>query len=310
MKKVHNLTSESFAKIFGVEDNNIPLLAREAIKKANFKYQILKSKEYEEAILRIIKTLDSKTLKIAGSHRQSDWESGWHENLQEFKQTNFDLNQLIPKFVKKDAYIRFQNNLIKPESNSFETDFVTVMRYYLFNTYYKETSTLYEFGAGTGLNLVAASEVFPKMKLVGLDWANSSIEIMNSLKEKLNIKISAKRFDLFKPDKKYSLDKDCAILTIGTLEQLGKNFKPFIDYLLKSKPNVCIHMETLYELYDQDNLLDYLAIKYLERRNYLRGFWPYLKKLESKKQIKIVDTRRTFGSFYHEGYTYIVWKPL
>ncbi len=308
--KVYNLTSESFAKIFGVEHNNLLLLVKEAIKKANFKYQILEGKEYEEAILRIIKTLDSKTLKVAGPHRQSDWESGWHENLQEFKQTNFDLNQLIPKFVKKDAYIRFQGNLIEPESNSFETDFVTVMRYYLFNTYYKETSTLYEFGEGTGLNLVAASEVSPKMKLVGLDWANSSIEIMNSLKKKLNINISAKRFDLFDPDKKYLLDKDSAVLTIGTLEQLGGNFKPFINYLLKNKPKVCIHMETLYELYDQNNLLDYLAVKYLEQRNYLKGFLPFLKKLEAEKRIKILEVKRTFGSFYHEGYTYIVWKPL
>lgn len=308
-KNIYNLTSESFAEIFNVKENDFPFLAKQAIKKANFKYRIVKDKEYEEAILRITKTLDSKTLKISGPHRQEEWEKGWGENLQEFKQGEYNLKKLIPKFVR-DAYIRFQGNFIDPESDSFETDFVTVMRYYLFSKYYKEVNTLYEFGAGTGLNLVAASKVFPKMKLIGLDWAVASVDIINALKEKLNINISGRRFDLFNPDEKYLLDKDSAILTVGTLEQTGENFKPFIDYLLKNKPKVCIHMETMYEVYDKDNLLDSLAMRYLEKRNYLRGFLPYLKNLEVEKKIKILEVKKTFGSFYHDGYTYIVWKTI
>lgn len=309
-KKINDLTTKSFAKIFDVEENNLPHLSLEAIKKANFNYQIVRGLAYDEAILRIIKILDLKNLKISGPHRLNDWEKGWKENLQEFKRGNFNLDHLIPKFVKEEEYIRFKDNFIRPASNSFETDFVRVMRYCLFSKYYKKTSTLYEFGAGTGLNLVAASEIFPKMKLVGLDWAKSSVAIINALKKNLNINISGKRFDLFNPDINYKLDKRSAILTIGTLEQLGENFRRFINYVLQCKPKVCIHIETIYELYDQDNLLDYLAMKYLEQRNYLKGFLPYLKKLEVEKKIKILEVRRTFGSFYHEGYTYIVWKPI
>ena len=306
----YNLDYKFFAKIFNAKENDFPSLAKQVISKANSKYQIVEGKEYDRAILRIIKTLDSKNLKTSGPHRLNDWEKGWEENLTEFKRSGYDLNQLIPKFVKEGEYIRFQDNFIDPQSNSFETDFVIVMRYYLFNKYYKGINTLYEFGAGTGLNLVAASEIFPNMKLVGLDWAKSSINIINTLKEKLNINISAKFFDLFNPDEKYRLDKDSGVLTIGTLEQLGENFKPFINYLLKNKPKACINVETLYEIYNQDNLLDYLAVKYLDKRNYLRGFLPYLKSLQAKKKIKILDIRRTFGSFYHDGYSYIVWKPI
>ena len=210
----------------------------------------------------------------------------------------------------KGEYNRLQGNLIKVESNSFEGDFVNIIRLYLFNKYYKNIATLYEFGAGTGVNLVAAAEIFPKMKLVGLDWANSSMEMSNSLKDKLKINISGKRMDLFNPDEKYNLDRDSAVLTIGTLEQLGENFKPFINYLLKNKPKICIHLETLYEIYNQNNLLDFLAVKYLEKRKYLIGFLPFLKKLEKEKKIKILEVKRTFGSFYHEGYTYTVWKPI
>lgn len=309
-KTIYKLTSKSFAKIFGEKMDNFPSIVRGTIKKTNFTYRIAVDKEFDNAILKIIKTLDSQTLNIAGPHRINDWEKGWEENLQEFKKDKGNLDRLIPKFVKRGGYIRFQGHFIDPESDSFETDFVTVLRYYLFSKYLNNIRTFYEFGAGTGLNLVAASEVFPKMRLIGLDWAKASVGIINTLKEKLDIDITGKRFDLFNPDKEFRLDNDCAVLTIGTLEQLGQNFKPFIKYLLINKPKICIHMETIYELYDQNNLMDYLAKKYLKKRNYLRGFLPYLKNLEKKKKIKILKVRRTFGSFYHEGYTYTVWKPI
>lgn len=309
-KKTNNLTSESFAKIFNEKEDSLPLLAIQAIKKTNFRYKIVEGKEYEQAILKILKTLDSQTLKTSGPHRLREWEKGWKEHLLGFKQNNQDLNNLIAKWGMSDRYIRLHGELIKPQSDSFENDFVTVIRYYLFAKYYKNINTLYEFGVGTGLNLVAASEIFPKMKLVGLDWAQSSVDIINALEESLNINISGKRFDLFNPDEKYLLDKNSAILTIGTVEQLGENFKPFMNYILENKPEVCIHLETLYETYDKDNLLDYLATKYLEKRKYLRGFLPYLKNLEAEKKVKILEIRRTFGSFYHEGYTYTVWKPI
>jgi len=305
-----DLTSKSFADIFNEKENNLSPLAKQSIKKTNFKYRIVQGEEYNQAILKLLKTLDRQTLKVSGSHRLNDWESGWKKHLEELKKSKYDLGILVAKFAMKGEYNRLQGNLIKVESNSFEGDFVNIIRLYLFNKYYKNIATLYEFGAGTGVNLVAAAEIFPKMKLVGLDWANSSMEMLNSLKDKLKINISGKRMDLFNPDEKYNLDRDSAVLTIGTLEQLGENFKPFINYLLKNKPKICIHLETLYEIYNQNNLLDFLAVKYLEKRKYLIGFLPFLKKLEKEKKIKILEVKRTFGSFYHEGYTYTVWKPI
>lgn len=304
------VTLKSFAKIFGENENNLPDLAKQAIKKTNFKYRVVEGEEYNQAILKILKALDEQALKVSGPHRLNDWEKGWDSHLEELKESKYNLDILVAKFAMKGEYNRLQGNLIKVENNSFESDFVNIIRLYLFNKYCKNINTLYEFGAGTGVNLVAASKIFPRIKLVGLDWANSSIEIINSLKEKLRINISGKRMDLFNPDKKYKLNKNSAILTIGTLEQLGRDFESFINYLLENRPTICIHLETLYELYDQDNLLDYLAVRYLEKRKYLRGFLPFLRNLERKKKIKIFEIRRTFGSLYHEGYTYTVWKPI
>ncbi len=305
-----SLTLKSFSEIFDDKESNIPLSAKKAIEETNFKYREVEGEEYNQAILKVIKTLDSQSLKVSGPHRQKDWEKGWEGHLEEFRNSKSDLDVLVGKFAMRGEYNRLQGKLIKPESNSFESNFVNIIRLYLFNKYFKDINTLYEFGAGTGVNLVATAKSYPKMKLVGLDWANSSVELINSLKEELNIDISARRMDLFNPDESFKLDENSAVLTVGTLEQLGENFKPFVNYLLKNKPKICIHLETLYEAYNPDNLLDYLAMKYLVQRNYLRGFLPFLKKLESDNQVKILEVRRTFGSFFHEGYTYTIWQPL
>lgn len=307
---VKRLTSKDFSNIFKIKTANLPLRCQKIINESNFKYKILTGKEREAAILSVIKTLDSSLLKPSGPQRKVDWEKGWTENLQSFKKKKFELNELIPKFVRTKWLIRLQGNYLLPKSNSFETDSVRVLRNYLFLKYLNNIDTLYEFGAGTGLNLVEASHIFPNLKLVGLDWAKSSCEIINHLKIKLNINIVANIFDLFVPDNKFKLDKNSAVLTIGTLEQLGHDFKPFINYLFKNKPLVIINIETIYELYDQDKLFDYIAAKYLEKRNYLRGYLPYLKDLEKKGKIKILEIKKTFGSFYHDGYTFIVWKIL
>jgi len=67
----------------------------------------------------------------------------------------------------------------------------------------------------------------------------------------------------------------------------------------------------LAEYYDENKLFDYAALKYHRKRNYLDGFLTRLREMEREKAIEIVATRRTgFGSLYHEGYMYVIWKIL
>ena len=62
---------------------------------------------------------------------------------------------------------------------------------------------------------------------------------------------------------------------------------------------------------DQNKILDYLSVEYSKKRNYLDNYYSYLKKLEEKKIIKIIEKRKSyFGSFYINGYSIIVWKFL
>ena len=116
-------------------------------------------------------------------------------------------------------------------------------------------------------------------------------------------------FDMCEPDYQLELSEDDAVFTIGALEQLGTRFEPFLKFLLEKGPSICINIETTYELYDQNYLFDYVAAKYLEKRGYLRGYLTRLRQLEEEGKIELLDVRKTFGSPFHDGYSYIIWRP-
>ena len=71
-----------------------------------------------------------------------------------------------------------------------------------------------------------------------------------------------------------------------------------------------MHIETNYELYDENNFLDYLSKKYIVKRNWLRGYFSALRDLEKEGKIKIIQERKTFGTFFYDGYTVTVWENL
>lgn len=304
------LTLNDFSQIFGTTPAAIPQVCRDAISRSNFHYNILSGAEKEAVQLRVAKTLISDSLKVSGPHRKEDWEKGWSENLDDFISKGHNIRELIPKFVKKKEVIRFRGAYIMPDDPDFETSFVSVLRGYLFTKYFAGCSKVFEFGCGTGLNLVALAELFPEKQLVGLDWSDASCRILNELATQLNINLSGVFFDMFSPNDDIEVDDCSAVFTIGAMEQLGTNFEPFAEFLLRKKPSVVVNVEVNYEMLDQHTLFDYMAAAYMEKRNYLRGFYSYLKSREQQGGVKILDARKTIGSLYHDGYTYIVWKPV
>jgi len=304
-----DITLSDFADIFGTSIDDIPDCCREVLKNSDFRHSIVSGVEREDVFLRVLKTLNSDTLKVSGTHRKPDWEKGWSENLQNYRANKNDLSQLIPKFVKQKEVVRFRGNYVMPKDANFETNFVTFMRYHLFGKYFPTASSVYEFGCGTGLNLVAVAELFPEKELYGLDWSRASCEIVDELAKTMNLNLKSVLFDMFSPDESIGLDSNSAVFTIGAMEQLGTNFKTFTNFLLDRRPSICINVETVYELHDKNTLFDYLATVFLEKRNYLRGYLEYLRQLEKNGKIDIFETRKTIGGLYHEAYAYTVWKP-
>lgn len=109
----------------------------------------------------------------------------------------------------------------------------------------------------------------------------------------------AKILIFFSPDYEIQIDKDSLFLTVASLEQTYDNYVKFVDFILQAKPKIVINIEPMGEFLDSENLLDNLSLKYFAKRNYLTGYFDYLKSLEKKGEIIIHDARRSFGLIFY-----------
>lgn len=301
------ITHQEFATVF---QDSLSKFVIEKIKNFNFLAKRLSTQDRDKILLKIIKTLLDPTVVKAGEHRQDRWEKGWSENLKAYLKHGKEA--LIPRYFGKYDVIRWKQQFLTPVSSNFEYNMLATIQYWLFDKYLRDSNYIYEFGCGTGHNLLRVREVNPKASLWGLDWVSSSQEIIQKISlEKVDAKLFAQKFDFFNPDKNFKLNEKCVIYTVAALEQVGNNFEPFINYLLENKPEICIHIEPIAELLDTNNLFDYLSILYFKKRNYLSGFLSKLQELEKKGLVKIHKAQRSFiGSLYIEGYSIIVWSPI
>jgi hypothetical protein len=71
-----------------------------------------------------------------------------------------------------------------------------------------------------------------------------------------------------------------------------------------------MNIEPICDFYDLDKSFDLVAAKYIEKRNWLSGYYSSLLDLEKKGIIKILEKLRLFGSLYHETYNFIIWRKI
>lgn len=308
---MREVTLEDFVASFGAEKDGMPVECKDLIAEKDFKYEIIEGAERDKLLLEIIKKIETDRQIIGAEERQNIWNNGWGENLQDFVNSDYDLKTLVPRFIRPSQIVRFNQNYIKPSNNNFELDYYSVFRKWLFATYFKDFKNIYEFGCGTGFNLVVLSKMYPDKNLYGTDFVKSSADLVNEIAKAHNLKLSGSIFDMINPDEKYKLKKNSLIFTIGAIEQLASKFEAFLRYLLCNNPGLCVHVEPTIELYEENNLVDYLAIKFHKKRGYTQGFLPRLQKLEKNGKLEILKVKRLFfGSLFMEGYNFIVWRPV
>lgn len=278
----------------------------------NLRYENLSKDKEKELILKIIKTIFEKKIRKSGKSYKKNWEKGWEENYKNYKKSkkNYDL---IPKYFFKSKIARIGNKLIFTKNKLFDFKILRVITNYVYEKYLKSEKNIVEFGCGTGHNLISLSKLNKKANLFGLDWSKSSQKIFKLLKKKYP-KLNGYSFDYFDPkfNKKIKLQKnEWSGLTVASLEQVGNNFKKFIKFLKQNNPKIIINIEPINELMSEEKILDYLSIQYSKNRNYLNNYYNYLKVLEKKKEIKIIEVKKSyFGSLFINGYSIIVWKFL
>lgn len=309
-KKIYEVTLEDFARSFGTGVQDIPDDCRELIARTDFKYKVLVGEERDKVLLDVLKKIESDQQIIGAEERQTVWEKGWEENLQDFIKSGYDLDKLIPKFIRPSQAVRLDRNYIMPSNPNFELDYFSVFRLWLFEKYLKEFESIYEFGCGTGFNLAVLAQLYPEKKLHGLDFVPSSVNLVDRLGEVYGWKMTGHLFNMLSPNEDFKIDDSSAVFTIGAIEQLASKFDAFLQFLLKCSPELCIHVEPTIELYDENNLIDYLAMKFHRKRGYTENYLARLRELEAQNRIEILKVKRPFfGSLYMEGYTYVVWRP-
>jgi len=305
------LTKYDFANSFGIDSSEIDNDTEQIINKLNFEIVKIVDAERDNLILRIVKKIKHDEQVIAAPERKNVWERGWAENLAEYIESKGKLETLVPKFIRKGEVIRWFGDYYRTSDENFELHYITVLRSFLFRKYFGKIDTLYEFGAGTGFNLVHAGSIRPELKLVGTDFVQSPVDLINRVGNDLKINLSAQVFDMLEPHKsKLQLDLNSGVLTFGSLEQLGSKLSNMIEYLIKEKPIVCVHIEPMIEMYDISNLPDYLASWFQSKRGYSSGLIGLLEDLSLQDKLEILDVQRlNFGSLMMEGYNLIAWRP-
>ncbi|MGD2095819.1 MAG: class I SAM-dependent methyltransferase [Phycisphaerales bacterium] len=306
----NELTLEDFASSFGTTIDDIDDDCRKLIAESDFRYRIPEGKEHDNIILDVLKKIDSDQQIVGAKERSDVWEKGWAENLKEFIDSDYDLNKLVPKFIRPSQIIRLNQNYAIPADPNFELDYFSVFRLWIFKKYLKDFDAIYDFGCGTGFNLTVLGKLFPEKRLYGLDFVPSSRDLVNKLGQVCCWNLTGHTFDMRLPDENLKIADNSAILTNGAIEQLAGDFEAFLQFLLKRSPALCIHVEPTIELYDEDNLVDYLAVKFHRKRGYTQGFLPRLQQLRDQGKIEIIKIKRLFfGSLFMEGYNLIIWKP-
>jgi len=304
------VTVNDFARLFHTTPEDVEKKCGDLIEAYDFEYNFLSRPEFEQTLLKVIQTIDHGQMPVSGKARLKDWERGWSENLNDFVKSDHEPSALVPRYMYKFGLKRLFSRYIRPVDEHFELNFYTVYRQYLFKAYLEGYDPLCEFGCGSGYNLVILARLFPEKALIGLDWAESSVNLVNRVASSLDLRLRGRQFDFFHPDHHFEAGKGAAFITLNAMEQLGKDYQAFLQFLLDKRPALCIHAEPLVELYDQENLLDYLAVKYHRKRGYLDNYLTELRGLEKKGAIEIKAVKRIhFGSTFHEGYSLVIWAP-
>ncbi len=309
---MNTLDSETFARWFDLSTAALPAFAVEKVAAADLRYRRLSPAERDAVVVRILKRLAQGPQSVLDEKRRALWADVWSDQHAKAASGAFSTQALEPGFVSGDAVVRIAGDFALAASPRLELDVYAVVRRILFHQWAGKASAAFEFGSGSAFNLEDLALMYPALPITGLDWAPAAVALVDDMARQRGFKMRGRAFDFFAPDDSLEMPRDAAVFTFCALEQIGPKFEPFVDFLLRKRPAVCVHLEPILEFYrPEQSLVDHLAVAFHSARNYLTGFQTHLKGLESTGRIRIFDERRLgFGSLFHEGYSVIVWQPV
>ena len=309
---MEKLTLKDVADLLGTTEGEFSEECRKIFLESNFRYQTLPEDKARELMRELEEQIASGKFSVAGKAKKARWDEGWNENLKEFLENDLSLDAVVPKYMHPVEIIRLNGAYVAPEDPNFEFRLRSIMKCWLFGKYFSSTDPIYEFGCGPGINLVPLAQMFPKKTFYGLDWVEAPKKIIDELGRKYGWNMKGEVFDMFAPNEAFRIEKSGGVLLFSALEQLGTDFETFLDYLIRNKPSVVVHIDSLQELYNLEDPFDRVAFKFAEKRNYLSGYVTKIKELERQGKIKIEKIHHVrFGHMqFFDAYSYDVWRPL
>ena len=307
--KNNTLSLSEVAGMFGTSIENLSDSFIDYYNSLDMNYEIITKEEERALILDILKRMDSDSQVIGAPERTEVWRKGWEENLLDFKSSK-NKQSIIPKFIRPNQIIRLNKKFVKTSNPFFEKDFAKLSQLHAYNKFItKDIDEVHEFGCGSGFNLISLSEEYPDLKIFGSDFVQTSVELINELSSHYNINLEGHFFDMIEPDYNYKMGSNSCVFTHGSLEQLANKYKNFINFLIYKKPKICFHIEPTIEVYDKEDLFDYLQIKFHNQRGYSTGMLSYLEEKQRLGLIKDLSCKRIFfGNKFMEGYTLTSWR--
>lgn len=272
----------------------------------------LTPQERDAAILGAIKENERDDLASAGPEGIARWEKGWAEVAARVGRDGASEDTLRPQYFRYE-FMRLLGDFARPEARDLEYRIHKALSELVFRTHLAGLDSVVEFACGTGINLMRIGKIFPTYKLTGCDWAKPSQDILARIATQHGINLGGKLVNLWTGEgaEPAALTHGrTGILTVHGLEQIGTGWGPFFKIVEAMKPAIVVHIEPIVELYDPNNLLDALAIRYHKKRKYLDGFLTEIHTREQSGRAEIVATKRFgFGSSFQEAYTLVAWRP-
>lgn len=292
------------------EDNKENYRSLDMLSRYDLSYRQCTMEEEIGEILLQLKRIKSDTQIVGTAERTNIWENGWSENLDKFEQTG-SIDALAPLYFRKGCPSRLRSHFVYPSDYLFDYHLEKVLKGCLFEKFITHYDNVYEFGCGTCADLYDLHMLFPEKNLYARDLTKAAVEIATMLKDKFDVNIvDACQFDFTKPDSNMHIERNSAVYTFSALEQIDDKYGLFIQYLIDEKPDVVVHLEPMNEVYDDNNIVDWCAKEFHEKRHYLNNFLTYMRELEDENIIEIVYFRRTkVGGWNHESNTVLVWRP-
>ena len=266
-------------------------------------YDELNSEQYKEYYELCLEMLNKKL--------EVDWQDDWFSVLQNLRTNDDNVKSIIrPKWFRERAFVNIQNCLSLTETSYVDWEYQLITRQMLFYTHLKDIENICEFGSGSGTNFYLINEILQNKNFILSDISVTSLKIIEELKRKLNRNnLIYSNIDI-EQDIDLQLPDNTAVITTSVLEQIGDNYKNFINFILKEKPQIVINVEPIVELLDSKNGFDNVMNLYCEKRKYLAGYLTELEKLEKQKKIKIIMKKRTMVSGTFIENSVLIWKVL